>query len=303
MLEGGNVDFLLGPYSSTLVIPTSNIAENFKVPMVEGGGASHNIFNRGFDYIFGVLPAGPDYLKPAVKLFADSGAQSMALIYADDAFSTDVAEGTNKWAREFGLEIVMAEKYSDGQTEFGSLIAKIKEANPDVVMSANHIVESLAFVQQARSLGLDSDMVFTVGVPTPQFLQLGDIAEGVFGVSPWVDSQDSSGDLFGTAADYAENFKAKYNYDADYHNAAGSIEVMTYKYAIEAANSLDPQAVRDAISNIHYESFYGPMNFDETGLASKVMVVVQVRDGKPVSVGPGGVADPEFHFDGATAIP
>jgi branched-chain amino acid transport system substrate-binding protein len=294
------VDYLLGPYSSGLVIPTSTIADKFKVPMVEGGGASRNIFNRGFKYIFGTLPTGPNYLQPAVKLFGDAGATTMALIFADDAFSTDVAEGTRDWAKEYGLEIVLDQKYGDGQTEFGALIAQLKTANPDVVMSANHIVESIAFVQQARSLGLESDMVFTVGVPTPDFLELGDVGEGVFGVSSWVGTQATSGNDFGTAADYAKTFQERFGYEADYHNANGTIEVLSYKYAIEEAGSLNRQDVRDALSTFSYESFYGPMAFDEAGMADKVQIVVQIQNGSAVSVGPGGVSEPIFGFSSAT---
>jgi len=299
MIERNQVDFLLGPYSSTLVIPTSNIAEKYKIPMVQGGGASQNIFNRDFEYVFGTLPAGPDYLKPAVELFANSGAETMALIYADDAFSVDVAEGTNNWARQYGLEIVISERYASGQTEFGSLIAKLKEVDPDVVMSANHIAESISFVQQARSLGLESDLVFTVGVPTPQFHELGSLAENVFGVSPWIETQSTQGPLFGTAGSYAVSFNAKFGYHADYHNANGSIEVMTYKYAIEAANSLDPQAVRNAIASINYESFYGPVYFQENGLAVKEMVVIQIQNGEPVAVGADAENAPIFSFQQA----
>jgi branched-chain amino acid transport system substrate-binding protein len=106
-----NVDFLLGPYSSGLVIPTSAIAEKYKIPMVQGGGASSNIFDRGFKYTFGTLAPGPSYLESAIKLFKkQAGVKRMALIYAEDAFSVDVAQGARKWAQVYGLAIVLDEK-------------------------------------------------------------------------------------------------------------------------------------------------------------------------------------------------
>jgi len=294
LVEQENVNFLLGPYSSGLVIPTSAIAEQFNLPMVEGGGASTNIFNRGFKNVFGTLPAGQNYLQNAIKLFSESAnAKTMALIYSDDAFSTNVAEGARGWAKQFGVKIVVDEKYGDGQTEFGSLIAKLKDANPDVVMSANHLAEMLAFVPQARSLGLKSDMVFTVGTSNSDFLALGDVAEGVFGVTPWLPTQATTGDTFGSAVDYAKLFKDRFGSVPEYHSASGSVEILTYKKAIEAAGSLDPSAVRDALANIKFDSFYGSISFEDNGQIGTASTVIQVQGG--ATVGVLGGADPLFN--------
>lgn len=294
MAEGDQVDFFLGPYSSGIVLPTSVISEQFMISMVQGGGASTNIFNRGFKYVFGTLPAGTNYLQNAIKLFKEkAGADTMALIYADDAFSTNVAEGARMWATEYGLQIVADEKYADGQTEFSSLIAKLKDADADVVMGANHLAEMLAFVPQARSLGLLSDLVFTVGTENPDFLALGDVAEGVFGVTPWLTNQDTGGDIFGTASEYTALFQDRYGFTPEYHNANGSVEIMIYKKAIEVAGSLDRQAVRDAIAGISFDSFYGPISFAENGQINIGQSVIQIQNG--VAVGVLGGADPIFN--------
>lgn len=285
IVETDKADLLLGPYSSGLVIPTSVIAEQFQIPMVEGGGASSNIFDRGYRYVFGTLPKGQDYLMSAINLFSTSaGAETMALIYADDAFSIDVAAGARSWAAAFGLEITVDEQYSEDQTEFGSLIAKIKDADVDVIMGANHLVEVLAFVQQAESLDLDVDMVFTVGVSNPDFIALGDIAENVFGVATWVPSQAASGPMFGSAAEYSALFEDRFGEVPEYHNASATIEILTYKYAIEAAGSLDPTAVRDALAGISFDSFYGKVEFGENGQIIKEMAVLQIQNGQAVGV-------------------
>jgi len=293
LIEDENVDFLLGPYSSGLVIPTSAVAEQFGVPMVEGGGASTNIFNRGFKNVFGTLPAGQNYLQNAIKLFKEeAGVDTMALIYADDAFSTNVAEGARVWAEQFGVQIVTDEKYVDGQTEFSSLIAKLKEADPDVVMGANHLAEMLAFVPQARSLGLQADLVFTVGTATQDFLALGGTAEGVFGVTPWLPTQSTSGATFGSAVDYAQLFKDRFGVTPEYHNASGSAEILVYKNAIESAGSLDREAVRGAIANGSFDSFYGPISFADNGQIGLGQTVIQIQEG--VAVGVIGGVDPIF---------
>ncbi|MBI1744030.1 amino acid ABC transporter substrate-binding protein [Candidatus Acetothermia bacterium] len=293
------VDFLIGPYTSGIVIPTSAVAEKYNIPMVQGGGASTNIFTRGFKNVFGTLPPGQDYHKEAVKMFAAAGYKTMALIYADDAFSTDVGAGTRKYAEQAGFKIIIEEKYKNNETQFSSLVAKIKEANPDVIMSANHFGEAVAFVQQARSSGLDKDMVFTVGVSDPNFVKtLGAAAERVFGVEPWVPTLKSAcGPIFNCASDYAKLFETGkdkndaqvfkgFGYTPEYHNANGTIELLTYKYAIEKAGSLDKDKVREALKAISFDSFYGPVKFSVNGQIDKSLVVIQIQNGKAVSVSP-----------------
>src|SRR5665213_1857582 len=60
------VDFLLGPYASSLTLADSSIAEKYQIPMVEGGGASPQIFSRGYKYIFGLLPPADDYFASTI---------------------------------------------------------------------------------------------------------------------------------------------------------------------------------------------------------------------------------------------
>ena len=49
------VNFLLGPYGTSATLQDEAIAEQYKIPMVEGNGAAKAIFSKGFHYIFGVL--------------------------------------------------------------------------------------------------------------------------------------------------------------------------------------------------------------------------------------------------------
>ena len=50
------VNFLLGPFASDFALADSAISEKYNVPMIQGGGASDQIFSRGYKYIFGTLP-------------------------------------------------------------------------------------------------------------------------------------------------------------------------------------------------------------------------------------------------------
>jgi branched-chain amino acid transport system substrate-binding protein len=72
-----------------------------------------------------------------------------------------------------------------------------------------------------------------------------------------------------------------------YHNAEASAACLALVLAIERAKSVDPKKVRDALAGLDASSFFGPISFDDTGKNTrKPMYVIQIQDGKPVTVWP-----------------
>ena len=108
------VDFLLGPYASGTTIPVSSVSEKYQIPMVEGGGASPQIFARGYKYIFGLLPPADDYFASTLTMLGQlqPKAHTVALVTADDAFDVSVAKGTKKLLAAAGMEIVLTQTYA-----------------------------------------------------------------------------------------------------------------------------------------------------------------------------------------------
>ena len=290
------VNLLLGPFASNFALADSAISEKYKVPMVQGGGASDQIFARKFRYIFGTLAPASNYFGSTISMLKllKPAPQSVALLYADDAFDVSVAEGTRPMLKQAGLNIVLDERYSTNATDFNSLLSQIKSKKADVVLVAGHETEILNFVRQAKSLEVAPKMYsFTVGVPSEDFRKaLGKDANYAFGMTPWLPSAELKDRWFGDAEQFAKAYKAKFGYDPDYHAASGAADVETLVQAMEAANSLDPQKVRDALARIKFDSLYGPIAFNAHGQIELPQMVIQVQGDKVVKVyGLKGIAN------------
>ena len=78
LVSQDKVDFLLGPFASNFALADSAVSEKYQMPMVQGGGASDQIFSRDFKYIFGTLAPASNYFGSTVE--ADGQAQSRAEI-------------------------------------------------------------------------------------------------------------------------------------------------------------------------------------------------------------------------------
>jgi branched-chain amino acid transport system substrate-binding protein len=288
LVTSDKVNFLLGPYSSGITIPASSVAEKYEIPMIQGGGASEKIFDRGYKYIFGTLPRAEFYFQSAIEAAVrmNPAVKTAALLYSNEAFDRSVGEGTRQWLKEQKVEKVYDEEYQPATQDFTSILAVIKSRNPDLILLAGHVENSLNFIRQAQAADVSPKMwVFTVGPPTADFRKtLGKVADYAYGVTPWLEDMEVGGEIFKSAREFGKQFKERFGYEADYHVASGAADVLAYKFAIEKANSLDAKKVRDALANLDVETLYGRVKFEPTGQIAMGQVLIQIQEGQVVPV-------------------
>ncbi len=300
------VNFLLGPYSSGITIPDSSIAEKYKIPMIEGGGASGKIFSRGYKYIFGTLPAAGNYFKNTIEMLHmmtyssnnSNKVTKVAIVHSDSAFDNAVANGAAHWVKAFGLRLTGVQEYPSGSNDLSSILTTIKKNNPDVILVAGHTHDALLFIRQAKENKVNAKlMAFTVGVQAVDFREaLGKDADYMVGVTPWLPSMNFKGEVFGTAAEFAKTFKDAYGYSPDYHAASAVADALTFQHAIAKAGSLDPKKVRDAIASLDVQTMYGEIKFQANGQIAKGQAVIQVQNGKAYPVFPKQIAQKKLLY-------
>jgi branched-chain amino acid transport system substrate-binding protein len=206
LINEDKVNFLLGPYGTSSTQTTAAIAEKYEIPMVQGGGASGKIFDRGYKYIFGTLPKAELYFQSAVELAArlNPPVRTAALLYSNEAFDRSVAEGARQWLKEARIDKVYDEEYQPATQDFTSVLAVIKTKSPDLILLAGHEEGALNFIRQSQAADLNPRMaVFTVGPPTADFRKtLGKAAEYIYGITPWLPEMSAVGEIFASAKDF-----------------------------------------------------------------------------------------------------
>jgi len=151
----------------------------------------------------------------------------------------------------------------------------------------------------AQELGFaPKAMMLTVGPDSPEFVgELGADANFVMGDSQWDRTMGYEDEYFGSAADFAQRYYDLYGEWPPYQVASSAAAALALYLAIEDAGSLDMGAVRTALQNLDVNTFYGPINFDETGKnTAKPMVTIQVLDGVAKVVAPADVAATELVY-------
>jgi len=283
------VNFLLGPYSSNDVLAAATLAETYQVPMVQGGGASTRIFTRGNKFVFGTLPAADEYFRSTITMLRrlSPAPKTVAIVMGDDPFDLALAPATEALLREAGLELVLQQQYSERTPNFYNILTLLEARAPDVLLWSGHEGAAVNFIRQAKARKIQPNLFasYTVAVATANFRStLGNDANYLFGMTPWLPSDRLKDRWFGDASQFAKDFEAKFGYAPDYHVAAAVAAVEALVYAMEAARTINAEDVRDALANLDFQSVYGHVRFDDSGQVVLPQTVIQVQDGKTVEI-------------------
>jgi len=299
LISEDRVDFLLGPYSSFLTQSASAIAEKYNKIMIEGNGAAEPLFERGFQNLFAVLTPAVNYTRSALQLLADQGAETIVIAYEDTAFPTSVADGAQRWAAEYGFEVLGVETYPVNVADVSGIMAKFKELEPDVFIGGGHFNDAVLFIRAAKELDFNPKaMVITVGPSNPKLIEeVGADSEYVIGPTQWEASMSYADEYFGTAAEYAARYENLWGEPPTYQAAESTATALALHIAIEQAGAIDTDAVRTSLRNLDVVTFYGPISFDEKGRnAAKPMGAIQIQNGEILVVAPTNAAVAELNY-------
>lgn len=280
LIDREGVDYLLGPYSSTVTLPASAVAAQNKKPMVEGGGASPEIFAQGNEWIFGLLPTANKYALSSVdmSMAQDPAPKKAALLAEDDTFSQSTARGVrSKIESTSGLSLAVDETFPSSTSDLSTNLGKVREADADILILAAHQKHAIIMAKQLETQQVDVDMAMaTVGSLNDSFKeQTGANGDYIYGPSSWAINADFEDPVFGSTSGFADAIESTYGYTPDYHSAAGTTVIQTFVNAFKSVDEITPTKVRNAIRDIQFTSAYGSIAFDSKGIINKEMLLYQ----------------------------
>ncbi|HDK27278.1 MAG TPA: branched-chain amino acid ABC transporter substrate-binding protein [Candidatus Atribacteria bacterium] len=294
LITQNKVDFLFGPFSSAITFATTAIGEKYKKITIAPEANATKVYERGYKYVFSVLPPAPMLMVPIAYMAEElePKPKTVAVISANDLFPLSCAEGFRDKCKELGFEIVLFEKYPAGATDISTLLTKVKDLNPDILGVAGYTADALMVMRQCKELNINPKMyAFSVGVMIPGFIEeLGADSEYAFEGEWWLPNMKTKDKVFGTTADYVQACKDKFgeDYMPEYHVSSASAAGTLLQLAIEKADSIETEKVRDALASLDVElSTWPAIAFNEKGQNIKWLhPVVQVQNGKYIVVYP-----------------
>jgi branched-chain amino acid transport system substrate-binding protein len=300
LIKQDDIKFILGPYGSGPTKGMAPITEKYKIPMVEGNGASRSLFNKGYRYLFAVLSTSEKYLAESINLLAeefkkdgkDPKTAKVAIAVENDPFSMDIRAGVVDDAKRWGMKVVIDDKLPKELTDMTATLTKVKALRPDALIVSGHSKGAALAVRQTAQMKVDVPMLAITHCEAADVVgKFGGDANYTLCATQWAPTMTYKDEWFGWAGDYAKLFEKTYGYVPPYQAAESSAAVLVYIDALQRAGTFDTEKVRDALAATKLPTFYGWVDFDDTGKnIAKPMVLRQVQKGKYIPVAPSKFA-------------
>lgn len=206
---------------------------------------------------------GPGFIQFMQRLI-DGGlwtpsAESAAVITSNDPYSISIAQTVEDDLRALGWDIPVSEEITAPLTEWGPVLAQIRQNPPGLIFHSDYIPGDLAsFQQQFRADPTPSLMYQQYGPSIPEYLELaGADADGVI----WSTVIGTLPDEIGTA--FKDAYREKYGAEAGLSQAGGQYDLV-HLWALAAGMAGDPfdfEAVNANIKRLAYRGVSGTYRF------------------------------------------
>ncbi|NLJ97664.1 MAG: ABC transporter substrate-binding protein [Tissierellia bacterium] len=282
LIEKDEVVAIIGSYGSSLSMAAGDIVNKGQVPAV-GCSPTNPLVTLNNDYYFRVCFIDPfQGTVMANYAFNELGAKKAAII---QDVTQDYSVGLSKYFVDAFKEltgdedsIVEISSYNTGDQDFTAQLTNVKGKNPDVIFAPGNYGESALLIKQARDLGMDTPILGGDTWEAPELVEIGgDSVEGTV-FSTHFTAEAPVTDVSGV---FLEEYKEKYNKEANAFAALGYDAYMVILDAIEKADSTDPKVIRDKIAETtEFMGATGIITLDENGDAVKSAVIKKVVDGE-----------------------
>ena len=193
MIEQQKVISLFG-YVGT---PTANavlpIVKEMDVPLVGAFTGAMSLRQPVTRQVFNVRASYDDETETLVAHFIAKGAKSVAVFYQDDGFGAAVLSGTDKALKKRSMTISAKGTFQRNTLAIKTGLAAMIDAKPDAVVMVGTYAPLAAFIREARTAGLKSQLATVSFVGTDNLVSdVGAAGDGVVisQVVPFPDDND-----------------------------------------------------------------------------------------------------------------
>lgn len=298
LISREGVSALTGAWASSSTIPAAQVADRNRTPFMVTSAVTDSITEQGLKYVFRTAVKAKwfgQYVADFMDYMKKNGMaiDKVALATEDGPAGQSVHANYASVMPGRGYPLVADETFRTGSPDFSTVATKLRTSGANAVLSVAYADDSTVLLRALASQSFRPLYIGFGGAHVNQTVAAsGKPAERTFGVVEWAP------DLRKPASEaFVKAFAEAYPGEVPLSNQAQAFAA-TYALALaaDAAASTDRTKIRDALRTLRIKD--GPASllpapelyFDEQGQAPSTCVIVQVIDGKFVTVWPDAVA-------------
>ncbi len=290
---------VFGEYSSSCSKAIAAVAEERKVPYLVVTGATDDITQQKYKYVFRMNPTNA-YYATGLMSFLNTVVKpkTIAILYESSDFGTSGAEDMVHQAKKAGMQVLIKEQYEKGAVDFRPILSKVKASRPDVIYMVSYVMDAALLMRQIKELRIDAKLYAggAAGFAIPEFVQNAkEASELVMTATLW-----SPQIAYPGAKQFAEKYKKLYKDYPSYHGAEAYSALYIIKDVLERAKSWKANDIRAAFKATNMMTAFGPIKFeDKEGYTNQNFMdtlVMQVIKGKHETIWPQKYASAPYVY-------
>ncbi|MBN1536994.1 MAG: ABC transporter substrate-binding protein [Anaerolineales bacterium] len=283
VIDQDGVKFIIGEVCSKASIPISEIAQEKGIVQISPTSTNETVTLKADgstkEYVFRACFIDPFQGKVGAKFALDNLGAKNAFILFDQGndYVRGLAEAFEATFTDNGGTVVGKETYTVQDTDFSAILAKVSEANPDVVYLPDYYNIINLVTAQAKEKGITAPFMGGDGWDSADLDRAA--SDGGYYTNHYSDQ-----DTRQIVQDWVSNYEAEYGAVPDALATLAYDAANLLIAAIEEAGEADPAKVKDSLAAISWEGVSGTITYDEFHNPIKAAVILQVKDGEIVYV-------------------
>jgi len=273
---------IIGPLTSKVSIPVSELANSNKTPMITGTATNPKVTvheGKRKPYIFRGCFIDPFQGTVAANFASkELKAKTAAILYdVGNDYSKGLADFFKTTFTTTKGNVIAYESYQKDDVDFSALITKIQSKKPDVIYIPDYYNKVALIARQIREKGVKSTLLGGDGWDSPELIKIagGSIIGGYFTNHYSPSRKDPVAEAF------IKRYKEKYNMVPDTFAALSYDATMILFKAIDGANKPNQDEIVKQLSVLkNYKGVTGNISFDKNGDAIKSVVLLKVEKDK-----------------------
>lgn len=279
LISQDNVLAIIGPLTSKVAIPVSEIANSNKTPMISGTATNPKVTisdGKRKPYVFRACYIDP-FQGTVGANFAlrDLKAKTAAVLYdVGNDYSKGLAEYFKTTFSKGGGNIVAYESYQKDDVDFSALITKVGMKKPEVIYIPDYYNKVALIAKQIREKGLKSALIGGDGWDSPELIKIAGnaIVGGSFTNHYSPDRKDPVADAF------IKKYKEKFGNVPDALGALGYDSTVMLLKVLDKVKKPNQEEIMKALASVkNFKGVTGTISFDKNGDAIKSAVILKVE--------------------------
>lgn len=279
LITQDRVAAIVGPVTSKVAIPVSDIANQHKIPMITGTATSPKVTfsdKKRKPYVFRACFIDPfQGIVAANFALKDLKVKTAAILYdVSNDYSKGLAEHFRTTFTNGKGTVVAFESYQKDDVDFSALVTKVALKKPDLIFLPDYYNKVALVARQVREKGIKSALLGGDGWDSSDLLKIGgnSIVGGYFVNHYSTDRKDA------VAESFIKKYKARHGAVPDTFAALAYDAAGILLKALDAAKKPQSEDIlKELAPTKAYKGATGLIGFSRNGDAVKSAVVLKVE--------------------------